>query len=173
MAQKFEHNKKHSDPGENYFSTSSAAKEIPPTDYNERDRSTARDDKYSIMRFGEEFLKDIRELLVQQNRLLKQELREKVQIVKKSGMTVSVGLALSLIALQTLVAACVIGLAYIMPWWVSALVVGFVVLVIGIGMVSGGTKRMDAEHLKPDKSMATLHKMNEKLQEKFHEYKGH
>lgn len=127
--------------------------------------------RQTVTKLGEDFLRDLRSLFTQQSRLLQQELKEKAQVVKTSSMTVSIGAALLLIALQTFVAAAVFGLAMVMPWWGSALLVGLIVLALGAAMVGMGAKRMDADHLKPKKSLETFDQMNAKFREKVHEYK--
>lgn len=50
---------------------------------------------------------------------------------------------------MVLLSAVVFGLAEVMPLWLSALIVGAIVAVIGAVMVVGGKKKLQVENLKP------------------------
>ncbi|MGE0173320.1 MAG: phage holin family protein [Oligoflexales bacterium] len=120
---------------------------------------------------AEAFFRDMRHLFSQESRLLRQELREKTELVKASGMTISAGFVVTMMALQALVATIVIALAYQMPWWGAALLTSIILGIIGLGLVALGRNKVRKETLKPTRSIETLNEIGDRIEEKIHEYK--
>jgi hypothetical protein len=120
---------------------------------------------------SDEFFRDMRQLLSQESRLIRQEMSEKAQLIKTSGITMSAGFVVSMMALQALVATIVIALAYRMPWWGAALLTTVLLGIIGLTLIAVGRKKISKENLKPTRSIDTLNEISDRFEEKVHEYK--
>ena len=80
-------------------------------------------------------------LLVQQEMALaKQELTEKASALAKSGAALAVGGLVLYAGLLAIVAAIVLGLALVLPAWVSALLVGVLFAATGAVLLLRGKK---------------------------------
>ena len=97
--------------------------------------------------------------------LAKQEMSEKVTRLRSGAVTVAIGGLLALIALLTLTAAAVAGLAHIMDTALAALIVGGVIALVGGGVAMAGLKRLKQTSLKPQQTMETLEEDKEWLKQ--------
>lgn len=97
--------------------------------------------------------------------LAKQELREKAGSLRSGIITVAIGAVLALLALMTLCAAAVIGLAKIMDAGLAALMVGVALAVIGGAIAFIGFRQIKNTTLKPDQTIRTLKEDKEWLKE--------
>jgi hypothetical protein len=77
--------------------------------------------------------------------------------IASGGLVLFAGFIILLLAL-------VYALAQFMSFWLSALIVGAVVMVIGFIMVQGGKKKLEPASLKPERTAASLEKDKEALQ---------
>ena len=95
-------------------------------------------------------------LLRREIELARSELGEKVAKAG-AGMaeTAAAGLIM-FVGLQALVAAAIIGLSYVLEWWLAALVVGIVVMAIGGIVLSRGLSNLRSEGLTPRRTIETL-----------------
>ena len=97
------------------------------------------------------------ELVRHEVALAKAELSEKAARVGKDVGLISVGGALAYAGVLTLVAALVMGLAALgIDWWVSALLVGAVVLVAGYLSTQKGLSALKREQVTPTETIDTL-----------------
>jgi uncharacterized membrane protein YqjE len=97
--------------------------------------------------------------------LAKQEMAEKVSTLRSGIVTVAIGGVIALIAILTLTAAAVIGLAHLIdPGW-SALIVGGVLAVIGGVIAFSGLGKIRRTNLKPEQTIETLEEDKEWLKE--------
>jgi drug/metabolite transporter (DMT)-like permease len=97
--------------------------------------------------------------------LARQEMSEKVNSYRSGAVTVVVGVVLSGIAILTLTAAAVIGLAHVMDAGYAALIVGGVLALVGGSIAMTGIKRLKATSLKPEQTIKTLEENKEWLKE--------
>lgn len=85
-------------------------------------------------------------LVRQEMQLAKTELTQKVSSAGKDAGLIGAGGALAYAGLLALLAAAVIGLGQLIPMWLSALIVGLVVLGVGYVLIQrglSGLKRID------------------------------
>lgn len=75
-----------------------------------------------------ELADETRTLVRQEVKLATTELGEKASLARKEGMFVGAGGALIYIGMFAIVAAVILGLAELMPLWLSSLIVGLVVI---------------------------------------------
>jgi len=91
--------------------------------------------------------------------LAKAEMREKVSQVTTSVTSMAVAGGVLLCGFLVLLAAAVFGLdTFLETPWLSALIVGVVVVVIGFIMLQSAKKKLKAANLSPDRTMASLRK---------------
>lgn len=97
--------------------------------------------------------------------LAKQELRESIRSVRLGVTTLAIGALIGLIALATLTAAAVIGLAHFMDAGYAALIVGGALALIGGSVALIGINRLKRTNLTPEQTMKTLEEDRQWLKE--------
>lgn len=97
--------------------------------------------------------------------LAKQEMQEKVTSLRSDAVTIAVGGLLAFVALLTLTAAAVAGLAHVMDTALAALLVGVVLAAVGGGIAFAGIGRLKRTSLKPRQTMETLEEDKEWLKQ--------
>jgi len=97
--------------------------------------------------------------------LARQEMTEKVKSFRSGVVTIAIGAVVSLIAVLTLTAAAVIGLAHLMDAGYAALIVGGVLAIIGGIIAFSGMNRLKETSLKPEQTIETLEEDKEWLKE--------
>ena len=119
----------------------------------------------------EQLSKEAVTMLRQEVALAKQEMSEKASIYMRNFMVLAVGGLIAYAGLLALVAAVTAGLAVAMAteivWgvvlWLSPLIVGVVVALIGYAMVKKAKTTMKHEGLTPNKTVKTLQENKEWL----------
>ena len=97
--------------------------------------------------------------------LARQEMAEKIKFFRSGVVTVAIGAVVGLIAVLTLTAAAVIGLAHLMDAGYAALIVGGVLAIIGGIIAFNGINRLKQTSLKPEQTIETLEEDMECLKE--------
>ncbi len=97
--------------------------------------------------------------------LAKQEMRESVRSLRTGIATLAIGALIAWIALLTLAAAAVIGLANFMHPGYAALVVGVGLAIVGGNIVLVGINRLKQTNLVPEQTMETLEEDKQWLKE--------
>ena len=97
--------------------------------------------------------------------LAKQEMSEKVKSFRSGVVTVAVGAVVGFLAVLTLTAAAVIGLAHVMDAGYAALIVGGALAIIGGIIAYNGMNRLKQTSLKPEQTIETLEEDKEWLKE--------
>jgi divalent metal cation (Fe/Co/Zn/Cd) transporter len=97
--------------------------------------------------------------------LAKQEMREKVDVLRSGAVTIAIGGLIAFVALLTLTAAAVAGLAHVMDTALAALLVGVVLAIIGGGIAYSGIGRIKQTSLKPEQTIETLEEDKEWLKQ--------
>jgi uncharacterized integral membrane protein len=97
--------------------------------------------------------------------LAKQEMREKVSVLRSGAVTIAVGGLLAFVALLTLTAAAVAGLAHVMDTALAALIVGVVLAAVGGSIAFMGIGRLKRTSLKPQQTIKTLEEDKEWLKQ--------
>jgi divalent metal cation (Fe/Co/Zn/Cd) transporter len=97
--------------------------------------------------------------------LAKQEMREKVDVLRSGAVTIAIGGLIAFVALLTLTAAAVAGLAHVMDTALAALLVGVVLAAIGGGIAYSGIGRLKRTNFKPEQTIETLEEDKEWLKQ--------
>lgn len=97
--------------------------------------------------------------------LARQEMGEKVNSFRSGVVTVAIGAAVGLVAVLTLTAAAVIGLAHVIDAGYAALIIGGIFAIVGGIMVFTGLNRLKQTSLKPEQTIETLEEDKEWLKE--------
>src|SRR6185295_11866783 len=97
--------------------------------------------------------------------LAKQELRESVRSLGRGVATLAIGALIGLIALGTLAASAVVGLAHFMDAGYAALIVGAALALIAGIFASIGVNRLKRTTLTPEQTMETLEEDRQWLKE--------
>ena len=117
-------------------------------------------DERSIGELFAELANETSTLVRQEVQLAKTEITQKVTSAGKDVGMIGAGGALAYAGLLALIAAVIIGLGQLIPMWLSALIVGLVVVGIGYMLIQSGltalkridpTPRETIESLKEDK----------------------
>lgn len=103
-----------------------------------------------------ELSRDTSTLVRQEVKLAKTEITEKAKTVGKDVAYMAVGGALAYAGLLVLLAAVVIALAYVIPAWLSALLVGIVVVGIGAFLAYKGLSDLRNAELAPKQTIQSL-----------------
>jgi len=96
-------------------------------------------------------------LLRQEVQLAKTELTQNASRLGKDAASIAVGGLIAYAGLLAILAAVIIGLAAAgLPWWVSALLVGLIVVGIGYGLIQRGLSALKRQDLTPRRTIETL-----------------
>lgn len=114
----------------------------------------------SIAALVTELTQETTTLFRKEIQLAKAEVSEKVSQLGSGLISAVAGGLIAFIGLQALIAAAIIGLASTMEWWLSALIVGAAVLIVGMIVVMVGLNRLKAEKLAPKRTINTLRDNN-------------
>ncbi|HSF22675.1 MAG TPA: phage holin family protein [Blastocatellia bacterium] len=97
--------------------------------------------------------------------LARQEMRESARSLRMGIVTLAIGALIGWIALATLAAAAVIGLANLMNPEYAALIVGGALAVFGGGVAMVGINRLKRTNLTPEQTVQTLEEDKQWLKE--------
>jgi len=117
-----------------------------------------RNDERSIGELFADLSHELTTLVRQEINLATTEMSGKAGRVGRHLGTLAVGGAVAYAGFLALIAALIVGLVELtaIPWWVSALVVGLVVAVIGYFLVRRGLTALKAVDLAPKQTIETL-----------------
>src|SRR3954453_4403476 len=87
--------------------------------------------------------------------LARTEITQKASKVGKDVGTLAVGGAIAYAGFLAILAAVIIILASFIPWWLSALIVGLVVAVIGYFLVQKGLNDLKRQDMAPKQTIET------------------
>ncbi len=116
---------------------------------------------------------DLSLLWEKQSRLMQVELQEKVGNVKGAAGSLGASAAFMLVGVFCLAITAIYALSLIVPAWAAAGIVTITFFVIG-GVLAGiGKKKLEADSLKPKKSIETFEEMTTTLKERYNEFRYH
>jgi len=95
-------------------------------------------------------------LVRQEMALAKTEMTQKAMQVGRGVGVIGAGGVIAHAGLLALIAALILGLGTFMPLWLSALIVGLLVVVIGYVMIQQGRAALKRTDLTPNKTIETL-----------------
>lgn len=97
-------------------------------------------------------------LLSKEVALAKCEMQENLKSAKAGAISMATGGAVLQAGFIILLLSAVYALSDIVDPWLAALIVGGAVVVVGLVMVMAGKKQVEADSLRPDRTMDSLHK---------------
>ncbi|HEY0961114.1 MAG TPA: phage holin family protein [Pseudomonadales bacterium] len=97
--------------------------------------------------------------------LARAEVRETVHGIKAGVISMLTGSIVLLAGVIVLLMAAVYGLATMMDLWLAALIVGGAVTAIGLIMVTSGKNKLDADALKPHRTVDSIREDREALKD--------
>lgn len=103
-----------------------------------------------------ELAADTSKLVRQEVALAQTELTQKATVVGKDIGFLVVGGAVGYAALLAILAAAIIGLAYLIPLWAAALIVGAIVGIVAFVLISTALKSLKKTELTPRQTVETL-----------------
>jgi len=115
----------------------------------------SRDDR-SLGELFAELSRQTSTLIRQEVALAKAEVKEKGKEAGKDIGMMAAGGALAYAGLLALIAAIIIALANVIAWWLSALIVGIVVVAIGALMIQRGMSALKESGVAPEQTIETL-----------------
>jgi hypothetical protein len=116
---------------------------------------TVKEDR-SLGELLSELAGDTGTLVRQEVALAQAELTTKAVSVGKNVGFLAVGGLVAYAAVLAILAAIIVGLAYFIPLWLSALIVGLIVGIIAFLLISSALKALKETDLKPNQTVDTL-----------------
>jgi Putative Actinobacterial Holin-X, holin superfamily III len=99
---------------------------------------------------------DTSTLVRQEIALFKAELSEKLTRMGVGAGAVAAGGVIAFSGWLVLLAAAILGLSHVLPPWLSALIIGVVVIALGAGLALFGKSRLNADALVPHRTLNSL-----------------
>lgn len=122
----------------------------PPT------RGTNPPPERSLGELFSELAEDMTTLVRKEVQLARTETMEKISTATRSIVMMVVGGLLAYAGLVALVIAAAIALGALMPYWLSSLIVGLVVIAVGAGILMAGRSSLTSMNPVPEKTIETL-----------------
>ena len=113
-------------------------------------------DERSVGELFAELAKESSTLVRQEVQLAKVEITQKAARVGKNVGYLAVGGAVAYAALLALMAAAIIALANVMPWWASALVVAVIVGIVAAVLIMKALSALRETDITPRQTVETL-----------------
>lgn len=110
----------------------------------------------SMGRLFRDLADDLSELTRKEIQLAQTETMEKVSHASKAVVSMAAGGFLAYAGLLVLMAAAVMALATFMPYWLSAVVVGGLAVIIGVIMLQSGRSALKNTSITPEKTVDSL-----------------
>lgn len=95
-------------------------------------------------------------LLQEEIALARTEMSTKLPVAGRSVGLIAGGGALAYAGVLALIAAAIIGLHALLPWWASALIVGIIAIAIGYVLIQGGLQGFKQTSLLPKRTIASF-----------------
>ncbi len=113
-------------------------------------------DRITLMDMFSRLGEESRTLMLLELKLAKAEIVEKINVIQRAVISMAAGSLILYAGFLTLIACACAALSLIWPVWLSTLVVGIVVCVIGGVMLGVGKSRMSSENLELRHTSQTL-----------------
>ncbi|MEY4643124.1 MAG: hypothetical protein RLZZ227_3118 [Pseudomonadota bacterium] len=133
--------------------TSSEFRNSQPWDPDQPTRDNEHVSSGTVPHLLRQLTGEVTSLFTKEVSLARAELRETVSGIKTGLVSLTSGSIVLLAGVIVLLMAAVYGLAEVMALWLAALIVGGVVSAIGLSMVAVGKRKLDADVLKPQRSI--------------------
>jgi uncharacterized membrane protein YqjE len=133
--------------------------------------SVGRSDSDSWRFMLEKLYDDMGRLWQKESELIRVEMNEKLTQVKAAAVSMVAGGAVLFVGLLCVAATAIIALNLITELWLAAVIVTAAFLIVGGIMVGGAKQKLEADSLKPRRSVETLGEIKTTLKERVHEFK--
>lgn len=122
-------------------------------------------DERSIAQLFSDLTRDTTDIMRKEIELARLEFSESIATLRNAIVTMAAGGAVLFAGFLVLLAAAVFGLNVVLQQlWLSALIVGAVVVTVGAAMVGGGGKRLKDQPLAPERSPRSLKRDKDVIQ---------
>lgn len=128
-------------------------------------------DSYKAM--AQRLYTDVSHLFQKEGQLIRTELSEKSSQVKEGVISLVTAGVVMFVGLICVAATSMILLALVTELWLAAVIVTVAFLLIGAILLGAAKKKMEPEHLKPNKSIHAFEEIRHSLKEKVHEITKH
>lgn len=109
---------------------------------------------------------DLSSLIRKEIQLARTETTEKISSATRSIVLMAAGGLIAYAGFIALLAAAAIALGGLMPYWLSALLVGIVVLIVGAILIQSGRSALSNLEVTPEKTVETMKDNTEMVKEK-------
>lgn len=140
---------------------------------NENNLTNSIQGRESFKDMGQRIYTDMSSLISKEGELIKAELSEKASDVKEASVSGISGGAVLYVGLISLAATCTFMLAMVTELWVASAIVTFVFLVVGGMLVMSAKSKLQADNLKPRRSLEAFGEIKGSLKEKMNEITKH
>ena len=120
----------------------------------------------SLGRLFRDLADDISDLTRKEIELARTETMEKVSHASKAVISMAAGGFIAYAGLLFLLAAAVLVIATWVPYWLSAVIVGSVAVIVGLIMVQGGRSALKDTNIAPEKTVDTMKENAQWVKEK-------
>jgi uncharacterized membrane protein YqjE len=127
---------------------------------------SATDSNASLGRLFRDLADDLSTLTRKELELARTETMEKVSHASKAVISMAAGGFLAYAGLLVLLAAAVMVIATWVPYWLSAVIVGGVVLIIGVILLQSGRSALQKTNITPEKTVDTMKENAQWVKEK-------
>jgi hypothetical protein len=121
-------------------------------------RNTEARDYESTPSLLRRLVSDVTTLFAQELQLLKAETTESIGDLKAAIISVAMGGAVAFMGVFFLLLAAVYGLSNVVDPWLAALIVGGVVTLVGVIMLTTGSKKLEPRSVAPSRTAEALRK---------------
>ena len=128
--------------------------------------SAADANNASLGRLFRDLADDISDLTRKEIELARTETMEKVSNASKAVISMAAGGSIAYAGLLFLLAAAVLVIATWVPYWLSAVIVGGVAVIVGLIMVQGGRSALQNTNITPEKTVDTMKENAQWVKEK-------
>jgi len=117
---------------------------------------TERQDERSLGELFSELARDTSTLVHQEVQLAKTEMTQKATLVGKDVGMIGAGGAVAYAGMLAIIAGLILVLGLVIPMWLSALIIGVVVAVIGYTLIQRGISSLKHSSLAPNETIESL-----------------
>jgi VIT1/CCC1 family predicted Fe2+/Mn2+ transporter len=108
---------------------------------------------------------EMRTLIRQEVALATTEIRDKISHLGRDATMMAVAGAVAFVGFEALIAAAIIGLAQVIPLWLSALIVGVVLGIVGYILLRSSLNDIKKRGIVPEKTVQSLKEDREWVQD--------
>jgi hypothetical protein len=140
----------------------------------ERDhRVVERLERESWRNLTENLVRDFKVLWDKESRIVKNEVSEKMSILKVASTSMGVGGALIVLGGLSSIATTTIVLSLVVPLWAASLIVSGSFLGGGAWLILKAVKSMNADKLRPRRSIDSFEEISSTVKEKMKDFNAH